>query len=114
MTNLLPCPFCEGEAAPLDENDHTSCTNIACGSTDYMHVDAWNGRVGAWRPIETAPLDGTSILVALHEWNDPANKYVFEVVAWDGGCWSSEAYPIYPPTHWMPIPPGPRSPEIPA
>lgn len=44
MSGLLPCPFCEGEAAPLDENNHTSCTNIACGSTAYMHVDAWNSR----------------------------------------------------------------------
>lgn len=44
MEDLLPCPFCGGEAAPLDENDHTSCTNIACGSTAYMHVDAWNER----------------------------------------------------------------------
>jgi len=41
---VLACPFCEGEPAPLDENDHTSCTNIACGSTAYMHVDAWNDR----------------------------------------------------------------------
>lgn len=41
---VLPCPFCEGEPAPLDENDHTSCTNIACGSTAYMHVDSWNER----------------------------------------------------------------------
>jgi hypothetical protein len=56
-----------------------------------------------WKNIETAPKDGTSILVALHEWNDPANRYVFEVVSWQDGCWSSEAYPIYPPTHWMHI-----------
>lgn len=58
-----------------------------------------------WKPIETAPKDGTTILVALHEWNNPANRYVFEVVSWQDGCWSSEAYPIYPPTHWMHIVP---------
>lgn len=40
----LGCPFCGGEAAPLDENDYTSCTNITCGSTAYMHVSAWNER----------------------------------------------------------------------
>lgn len=40
--NLQPCPFCGGAAAPLDENDHTSCPNISCGSTAYMHIDAWN------------------------------------------------------------------------
>lgn len=42
MTILKICPFCGGEAAPLDANDHTWCTNIACGSTSYIHRDAWN------------------------------------------------------------------------
>lgn len=64
-----------------------------------------------WQPIETAPKDGTIILVALHEWNDPANRHVFEVVSWAGDCWSSEAYPIYPPTHWMPLPAAPKGGE---
>lgn len=41
---VLPCPFCAGKADLLDENDHTACANIACGSTAYMHVDAWNDR----------------------------------------------------------------------
>lgn len=40
--SIQPCPFCGGAASPLDENDHTSCSNISCGSTAYMHVDAWN------------------------------------------------------------------------
>lgn len=41
---LLPCPFCGGTAARPDGNDHTWCTEISCGSSAYMHVDAWNNR----------------------------------------------------------------------
>lgn len=41
---LKPCPFCGGPAAEPDENNHTSCTTISCGSTAYMSVPAWNER----------------------------------------------------------------------
>ena len=60
-----------------------------------------------WQPIETAPKDGTFVLVALYEWNDPERGFVYEVAKWDGEDWMSEAYPIYPPKHWCPITPPP-------
>ncbi len=125
---ILPCPFCEGEPAPLDENDHTSCTNITCGSTAYMHVDAWNNRpaigaydrikeleaeLGGWCPIDTAPKDGTRIDVwAKFEksgWRRQPDAYWNEKIGnWQLGQYNAEDYMVTPiVTHWMPLPSAP-------
>ena len=55
-----------------------------------------------WQTIDTAPKDGTSILV-----NDGGNV----IIAWWDGGWYSGAYE--PPqatevTHWMPLPEAPK------
>lgn len=118
--HVLACPFCEGEPAPLDENDHTSCTTIWCGSTAYMHVDAWNNRpamkayarieeleaeLGGWEPIETAPKDGTIVDL----WHKDGFRITDEWWIEDGddGFWSglflSDSF-----THWMPVPTAPE------
>ncbi len=60
-----------------------------------------------WQPIETAPRDGTQILACLWAYGQPGGERRYEVVSWECDGWASEAYPIYPPTHWMPLPPSP-------
>ena len=68
-----------------------------------------------WQPIETAPKDGTWILVykpfKLYGFNDSkwfVDKYI---VRWDDECWNIsmtfEDKVIYP-THWMPLPEQPK------
>lgn len=77
-----------------------------------------------WRPIETAPKDGTAVLVfsPYEDRTDPTNvvvakyKEAFSKTPNVGGWWEyceklisdvqGEVEP--PPTHWMPLPEPPK------
>lgn len=53
-----------------------------------------------WQGIESAPRDGTLILV-------PVGHGVMDVVSWWGGAWRETANALAirdEPTHWMPLP----------
>jgi len=55
----------------------------------------------AWKPIETAPKDGTVIIVY-------APKF-FQTAAWVGGVWTNAANSwLGDVTHWMPLPEPPK------
>jgi hypothetical protein len=67
-----------------------------------------------WRPIETAPRDGTHILVWVHD-DSPLRRYLGEhqsgcsIAAWtdhNGGGWAMNRFGE--PTHWMPLPTPPQ------
>jgi hypothetical protein len=67
-------------------------------------AEAWNAlpRRDEWQPIETAPKDGTTILIFV--------SGECETVCWDGGwflgwfdTWDDPVMAHYP-THWMPMP----------
>jgi hypothetical protein len=70
-----------------------------------------------WQPIETAPKDGTEILVykryrKYQEWvgKDEYDFYI-HISFYDGGDWYISAYdPPWgnQPTHWMPLPEPPN------
>lgn len=74
--------------------------------------------VSGWRPIETAPKDGTTILVFGHPESIELVRYTRAAVysaAWDnideafclsGGTWLG---PFIEPSHWMPIPEPPKT-----
>lgn len=74
-----------------------------------------------WLPIESAPRDGTDILIAggtysAYDHNDlPAGRMV-SIAYWDksmGGHWhgdeanAHDEWHVHKPTHWMPLPPPP-------
>lgn len=61
-----------------------------------------------WQPIETAPKDGTPILVA------DSGPYAF-VVEWNNKhrAWLGADRSAWEPTHWMPLPEPPKeSPDV--
>ncbi len=56
-----------------------------------------------WRPIETAPKDGSTIIGWCREWGEP------QTIDWSKGEFGEHWYtavmlPRYQPTHWMPLP----------
>jgi len=83
--------------------------------------------MGEWQDINTAPKDGTAVLVMRNDWPGTASGFAEEcnghntyVAAWwaddeVGGAWicymdrmSEPRCPIEP-THWMPLPPPPNT-----
>ncbi len=58
-----------------------------------------------WQPIETAPKDGTQVLLWIGGHSEPWAQTGF----FEGGYWldSYEGIDLSSPTHWMPLPPPP-------
>lgn len=56
-----------------------------------------------WQPIETAPKDGTWVLLY-----DVCDYMVVAVWDYDGWYDLAEDTAHYHPTHWMPLPPKPK------
>ena len=69
-------------------------------------------RKEGWRPIETAPKDGTEILVC----GPACSGFYFSVACWKDrwqeSWWSDyEDEELFPPSHWMPLPAAPEPQE---
>jgi len=64
-----------------------------------------------WQPIETAPKDGTYVLV--YGYRSHVDGSVMHVVRWTkGDGWAADGDDLgeQKPTHWMPLPPPPKQP----
>lgn len=67
----------------------------------------------SWQPIETAPKDGTDIILLF-----PREDRMFEVLPrrraarWFRGAWSVPHFDGNMPTHWHPFPEIPAAPNI--
>lgn len=68
-----------------------------------------------WQPIETAPLDGTRILVCAGKkivtvrfWRGKWTVYGYDEIRWLGWLTGARQWLVLgsdmPPTHWMPLP----------
>jgi len=77
---------------------------VLCAIVDAVRAEA-KAEVPSWQPIETAPKDGSPILVVANE----VVQYI--IVADYGSGWHSladdEGIEDFNPTHWMPIPAAP-------
>jgi len=99
---ILPCPHCGGEKTGYGDGD--DCGFIYCikcnatvslwydelpnyddtinecgDETKLPLIDAWNKRVSSWSPIESAPKDGTPVLL---KFKNDLSKYTMG--KWDG------------------------------
>jgi len=145
-TNLLPCPFC-GSAdtddvlyCAVDEyhRAYVTCSNcfaegpvvsdeeIGSAAAIEQAAAAWNQR-NTWRPIETAPRDGTWVLLAGGEceyneesdnrgrvvtaqWtteyrSNAGDRPIADFGRWEFAYYDSGFYGEYEnPTHWQPSP----------
>lgn len=76
------------------------------------HADAGKVEGDGWKPIESAPKDGTIVLLG---WNDPDIEEIGAVAGWyEGGpadkCWYDQYHEPVTATHWMPLRPLPSAP----
>jgi hypothetical protein len=63
-----------------------------------------------WHPIETAPRGGTEVLVCLWAYGDPSQgERHMSVAFWEHDTWTTEQAPLWPPTHWQPLPAPPEA-----
>lgn len=65
-----------------------------------------------WQPIETAPKDGTAVIVSAYIRDNPSEgRFVCQAHFHGGHWWGNPDESIYPPTHWMPLPAAPAARE---
>lgn len=65
------------------------------------------GNVGGWQPIETAPMDGTDILLWFGHsvgWISLCKWYQKKKRGWCWVCSYDHKAHLWEPTHWMPLP----------
>ncbi len=120
---LKPCPFCkstsvcpsfkEGPEGLVHFVECLSCwANCGGNSSQEEAVKAWQQAGQQWQPIETAPKDGTRVVVAseVGVWVSTYEENVLGQVGWIG---SSPNHPLsqpdfkMTPTHWQPLPAAP-------
>jgi hypothetical protein len=86
---------------------------ISRAATDKTRVeaDAVMGQIPRWREIESAPKDGTSILVATKDQGLVLAYWCDEIVGEEMWlCADSHEDEEVHPTHWQPLPEAPKEP----
>lgn len=67
--------------------------------------------VSGWQPIETAPRDGTTVLLYAPGWDSPKTGWTYGKDDWQDCPYSHKGSENYLPTHWMPLPAAPAKQE---
>lgn len=113
-----PCPWCKSTMIPYEVGPYEHylrCSNaFKCDAsspsreTIEQAITAWNRVAGQrWRPIETAPMDGTRVLLWWPYWaSHPIIGYRFSSDQWRSVAALSGAGEG--PTHWCPLPEPPE------
>jgi len=86
---------------PVNDRHHSGSDSYQADAGAPALSEKVNVR-SEWRPIESAPADGTEILAYM-----PGLALGQIVLYWQDGYWRKKANSMglkYPPTHWMPLP----------
>lgn len=67
--------------------------------------------VAGWQPIETAPRDGTTVLLYAPGWDSPKTGWTYGKDDWQDCPYSRSGDESYQPTNWMPLPAAPAKQE---
>ncbi|QGA55905.1 hypothetical protein [Brucella sp. 2280] len=108
-TGFITCPRC-GEDVETKNTDAEYALRAALSHP--AHADAGKVDGDRWLPIESAPKDGTIVLLG---WNDPDINEIGAVAGWyENGpadnCWYDQYHEPVTVTHWMPLRPLPPAP----
>ena len=121
IPELLPCPFCNGEACINSEPNRVwrrvQCTGCETEQADSHSLEEavalWNTRAALaapaspWLPIESLPAEGEFLFYLPGERRKIQAAQVRPNVTTIGGCF---AFDLTKPTHYMPMPPLPAGP----
>jgi len=101
----------KSDGAWLITAKHASPEVVAAGNTmlKAAHELTRLRSLTEWRPIETAPRDGTRVLGYQGSEGDHKGRVAL-VWRWNDGkpFWSCADYPGLQPTRWLPLPPPPN------
>lgn len=102
----------------LDQNPEIDLHDMVCCITYANHCTApLLARITeleaaqTWQPIESAPKDGTWILVIDNTFDGLEGAFVAQRARCFGGCWLTNSFgkrDVVRATHWMPLPTPPK------
>lgn len=92
--------------ADFEQDNHMQAIKIEKMQAEIDSLKA----AQTWRSIETAPKDGTFVLVIDSKYGDHSGAFVAQYAAEVfSGCWLTSHTPhVVRPTHWMPLPTPPQ------
>lgn len=96
---------CDPDSSAWNPKREADVQHILATSLDARSLDVTVTE--DWQPIETAPKDGTEILVYEPNFEHAA----IYVCKYDDPVWieaGGECYATWQPTHWMPLPKAPH------
>lgn len=97
-------------AGAIFHDDETFCIlddmghEFTCHLSEIADYFTDTPSFGTWQPIETAPKDGTYIILYTKPWIRPQIGF-FSAIC---DCWYNQLAFYYQPTHWMPLPELPK------
>lgn len=93
-----------------------NCDFIAQAANCRADIEAliWQNEQYQWQPIESAPKDGTFIMLIMAGNNPHSNEpYIPAILRWLSDRWgdddTDEDWSNWKPTHWMPLPQPPQT-----